>query len=189
MLPPSSLEAAAEISKAVSPRSPRAQRPSLKIDTGNQPEMRSPSVELKEISSGKKNTPRRSPKKTKAPTVEYFDEEGLRHFLDANRDSSSGKQDELGYLQLWVDPKPGFVGGGRKNFILRVQWSPHVCLVLAKANLHKMNAKNVPMHDTNEQYKCDKIRNSHSQYLPQLLHEKFIPYLTNLLFSTEYIQF
>lgn len=69
-------------------------------------------------------------------TIEYLDVEGLRDFL-FNR--QHGKED--GILQKFVHPK------GDNNNMIRVLWSPKICLVDRKVNKRNVNDSRFNMYE------------------------------------------
>jgi len=68
------------------------------------------------------------------PKVEFLDTEGFIEFMSPTRQMQMAHDEELGFLQVFVDPKNNFLTHGRKNFVLRVKWTPHICLVNARVN-------------------------------------------------------
>jgi len=67
-------------------------------------------------------------------TVEYLDEASFKEFMSPRRQLIMAQREELGFLQAFVDPKKNFLCTSRKNFVIRVQWSSHICLVNARVN-------------------------------------------------------
>ena len=55
------------------------------------------------------------------------------------RQLEMAQREELGFLQSFVDPKRNFLSTGRRNFVIRAQWSPHICLVNARVNQSDMD--------------------------------------------------
>lgn len=68
------------------------------------------------------------------PKVEFLDTAGFIQFMSPTRQMQMAHNEELGFLQVFVDPKNNFLTHGRKNFVLRVKWTPHICLVNARVN-------------------------------------------------------
>ncbi|KAG7389603.1 hypothetical protein PHYPSEUDO_010000 [Phytophthora pseudosyringae] len=71
------------------------------------------------------------------PAIEYYDTEALREFLfkrpDLPHSSSPGSQQSAGILQQFSLPK------GARNSTLRAIWSPKLCLLERRVNVHAVH--------------------------------------------------
>ncbi|EEY57737.1 uncharacterized protein PITG_00305 [Phytophthora infestans T30-4] len=71
------------------------------------------------------------------PAIEYFDAEALRDFLykrpEVPHSSSTGSQQSTGILQQLTLPK------GARNSTLRAIWSPKLCLLERRINVHAIH--------------------------------------------------
>eukprot|EP00656_Telonema_subtile_P053171 TRINITY_DN761_c0_g1_i4.p1 TRINITY_DN761_c0_g1~~TRINITY_DN761_c0_g1_i4.p1 ORF type:complete len:730 (+),score=113.52 TRINITY_DN761_c0_g1_i4:190-2379(+) len=68
------------------------------------------------------------------PQVEFLDAIAFKEFMSPVRQMKMAENEELGFLQVFVEPKNNFLTHGRRNFVLRVKWTPHICLVNARVN-------------------------------------------------------
>ncbi|KAF1775582.1 hypothetical protein GQ600_3854 [Phytophthora cactorum] len=72
-----------------------------------------------------------------SPAIEYFDAEALREFLykrpEIPHSSSPGSQLSAGILQQFTLPK------GARNSTLRAIWSPKLCLLERRVNVHAVH--------------------------------------------------
>jgi len=123
------------------------------------------------------NKSRRQAKEGKEDTViEYFDEQGLRAFL--NRQQTSN-----GVLQRFVQPK------GNQSSMLRSIWSPKVCLLERRVNVRKLHDTRFDLYERAATYEGAEV-NSRAQavrghYLPtkvQLLHESIVRHVAEVSF-------
>lgn len=69
-----------------------------------------------------------------ATRVEYFDQASLRHFL------RSGEKHDTSVCQRWIVPK------GDRAAVIRAAWSPNVCLIERRVNVHGLYDAHKDMH-------------------------------------------
>lgn len=123
------------------------------------------------------NKTRKQSKAGKEDTViEYFDEQGLRAFL--NRQQTSN-----GVLQRFVQPK------GNRSSMLRSIWSPKVCLLERRINVRKLHDTRFDLYERAATYEGAEVNSRaaavRGHYLPtkvQLLHESVVRHVAEVSF-------